>query len=246
MKNITIIILLFLANTWTVNAQKPLVLQYNLQANGQSLNYDFYFDGRASAFILRAQEIKRIEKDKPINKNSDVVNVSVNDGQDFVLYKNYQTRQMTSRELVFDGSKCVVLDTMPNFEWKLLPERKKIGQLKCQKAITSWRCANYEVWFTIDIPYNIGPWKLHGLPGLIVEATNLSVNHHYLLTTLSENVTPPMLTAIKPPQGKDPVYAFAAYAQVQKKELKKMETFLKAKAGSPENGQFKANLPECF
>ncbi|MFN4144804.1 MAG: GLPGLI family protein [Runella sp.] len=228
------------------HAQQTLALQYQLQANGLRLKYDLYFDGTASAFILQDEEVKKAEKNQPNSQNSDMVSVSVNDGQDFVLYKNYQTLQMASRELVFNGSKCVVIDSIPTFDWKLLSEHKKVGNFNCQKATTTWRCANYEVWFAPEIPYNLGPWKLNGLPGLIVEAHNLTADHRYSLTSLSTTATPQMLKAIKPPAGKDPVHDFREYAQIQKKELKKMETFLKAKAGNPESGQFKANLPECF
>jgi GLPGLI family protein len=244
MKTILLISLIFVCTG--VNAQQTLALQYRFQANGMSLNYDFYYDGTASAFILQDKEVKRVEKNQSTNQSSDVVSINVNDGQDFVLYKNYQTHQMISRELVFDGSKCLVLDSVPEFDWKLLPERKKVGQFNCQKATTTWRCANYEVWFTTDVPFNLGPWKLNGLPGLIVAVHNLSADHRYSLTSLSKSVTPQMLEAIQAPKGKEPVYSFKEYGQIQKKELKKMEAFLKAKAGNPESGQFKANLPECF
>ena len=228
-------------------AQNTLSLKYKLLVNGRSLDYTMYYDGTASVFILKDSELKRLEKnigDAP--PNSSKINVNMSDSQDFVLYKNYQTQQMKSREVVFDGSKCIVLDTLPSFAWTLLPERKKIGELNCQKATTTWRCSQYEVWFTADIALSIGPWKLNGLPGLIVEANNTSVGHKYSLSSLSKLVTPEMLAEIQPPQGKDRVYPFNVYAEIQKKELKKMEVFLKAKAGNPESGQFKANIPECF
>lgn len=54
-------------------------------------------------------------------------------------------------------------------EWVLFDETKQIGEFVCQKATTSFRGRNYTAWFTSQIPVNLGPWKLNGLPGLILE-----------------------------------------------------------------------------
>lgn len=34
-------------------------------------------------------------------------------------------------------------------------------------ATTQFRGLTYTAWFALDIPINEGPWKFHGLPGLI-------------------------------------------------------------------------------
>ena len=40
----------------------------------------------------------------------------------------------------------------------------------CQKATTTYAGRTWTVWFAEDIPVNAGPWKLGGLPGLIMDA----------------------------------------------------------------------------
>lgn len=43
--------------------------------------------------------------------------------------------------------------------------------MECHYATTKFRGREWKVWFTEGIPVSLGPWKLNGLPGLILEAT---------------------------------------------------------------------------
>lgn len=54
--------------------------------------------------------------------------------------------------------------------WKLEKETKLIGSYNCNKAIGLFRGREYIAWYTLEIPVPFGPWKLQGLPGLILEA----------------------------------------------------------------------------
>jgi GLPGLI family protein len=54
--------------------------------------------------------------------------------------------------------------------WKLEKETKKIGNYTCHKAIGTLRGREYIAWYAPTIPVPYGPWKLQGLPGLILEA----------------------------------------------------------------------------
>lgn len=61
-------------------------------------------------------------------------------------------------------------DTLPEIEWKIRQESKLIGKFKCFAAEGFFGGRDYEVWFTPDIPVPVGPYKLGGLPGAILEA----------------------------------------------------------------------------
>jgi GLPGLI family protein len=70
-------------------------------------------------------------------------------------------------------------EKIPTIEWKIVPEYKEFLGYKCQKATCKFRGRSYYVWFTKDIPVQEGPWKLKGLPGLILEASDYTNDYTY-------------------------------------------------------------------
>ena len=59
---------------------------------------------------------------------------------------------------------------MPVIDWKISGDTATFGGLHCQKATGHFGGRDYIVWFCPDLPVHAGPWKLNGLPGVIVEA----------------------------------------------------------------------------
>ena len=55
-------------------------------------------------------------------------------------------------------------------KWEITTEIKEIEGYKSQKATADFLGRKWNVYFALDLPINKGPWKLWGLPGLIVHA----------------------------------------------------------------------------
>lgn len=63
--------------------------------------------------------------------------------------------------------------------WKILPETTKIGEYKVQKAETDFAGRKWTAWFTTDLPYQDGPYKFNGLPGLIVKVEDADGDYSF-------------------------------------------------------------------
>lgn len=83
-------------------------------------------------------------------------------------------QQLITRKLLISqrlgNNEYLYEDLLPKIEWKISKDTITIKGLKCQRASTNFKGRQYEVWFCADIPFHTGPWKLSGLPGLIVQA----------------------------------------------------------------------------
>ncbi|MDD7437454.1 MAG: GLPGLI family protein [Bacteroidales bacterium] len=87
----------------------------------------------------------------------------------YQVWKNYPAmNRLTFTEKTFKHLRYT--EPMSKPEWTLVPTDSIIADYHCQKAETDYLGRHWTVWFTTDIPYSDGPWKLYGLPGLILHA----------------------------------------------------------------------------
>ena len=63
--------------------------------------------------------------------------------------------------------------------WQILSETKEVLGYSCQLASCDFRGRRWYAWFSTDIPINEGPWKLFGLPGLVLEAYDSKKHYTY-------------------------------------------------------------------
>lgn len=83
-----------------------------------------------------------------------------------LLRKKGSYNNLEFHELNFD---YFVIKSTDKMEWKIQNESKKIAGYTLQKATTNFGGRNWTAWFTTSIPFQEGPYKFQGLPGLIFE-----------------------------------------------------------------------------
>lgn len=65
---------------------------------------------------------------------------------------------------------CQYSEPLSEISWEIVSDSiKNILGFECIKATTDYHGRQWIAWFAPEIPVQDGPWKLHGLPGLIME-----------------------------------------------------------------------------
>lgn len=111
-------------------------------------------------------------------------------------------------------SKVLIEEKLEMPKWEIHNEIKNISGYKTQKATTFINDRTWTVYFTKDIKENIAPWKLIGLPGVIVEATENTTIYKFRLLKIDKS---PIKKEIKKPSF-DKSSSFESYVKKSVKE----------------------------
>jgi len=74
--------------------------------------------------------------------------------------------------------------------WNILKEKQKIGEFNTQKASTEFAGRKWIAWFSTELPFQDGPYKFYGLPGLIVKLEDAAKTHQFELVGVSKYTSP--------------------------------------------------------
>lgn len=94
----------------------------------------------------------------------------------------------TQEELMpdmFEGS-----EKKPSIDWKLQEDTLTWNGYHCNRATALYAGVQWSVWYTQEVPSAAGPWKLQGLPGLIVWACDGDSVHSFALNNLTMEEKP--------------------------------------------------------
>lgn len=97
-------------------------------------------------------------------------------GEFMTIYKNYPSGKLTHTEKIcMDWFRYE--EEMPMLDWVLTDSVTTVLGYECRSAKCTFRGREWTAFYTEDIPIMEGPWKLQGLPGLIMKASD--ENGHY-------------------------------------------------------------------
>ena len=108
------------------------------------------------------------------------------------VYKNYPTGKMT----ITDGLSLqdfIYEDDLNAQQWEIRDSTKTILNYSCQMAACNFRGRQWTAWFTTDIPVSDGPWKLSGLPGLIMEAYDKGNQYVFTIVGIQKVTEEPII-----------------------------------------------------
>lgn len=97
----------------------------------------------------------------------------------FMVLKNYPQKGILTFKDYVACAKCYYSEKLPEFNWQFLDGDTIICGYSCQKAKVAYRQKIWTVWYSLDLPYSDGPWKLSGLPGLILKAEDMDGNFSF-------------------------------------------------------------------
>lgn len=171
-----------------VSAKYGTILSYGIgDSQGIDFNSTLEYDGFNTIYTYQKKSLENDKKTLSKNVFSKdrihMVQMRLDDVGEWTLV-DHQTDGSMSRSVI--GAKGYLINRdQTNQKWTLIDEEKEILGYNCQKATTYYAGRNYTAWYASNIKNESGPWLLHGLPGMILEAYDESKEVHFYAKELT-------------------------------------------------------------
>lgn len=139
----------------------------------KSIYQDFTVPAQDSIIKMEIEAMEKSGTWKDISKSIKMPKFS------FKIYKTYPDMTVSYMDRI--SMKLFKYDDPVTFNWKILPDKEKIGAYNTQKATTEFGGRKWIAWFSTELPFQDGPYKFHGLPGLIVKIEDDGKNYSWTL-----------------------------------------------------------------
>jgi GLPGLI family protein len=157
---------------------------YRFYKHGDKLNTVLYFNDSSSMYISNKLGMDTSVASLAGMEASSLAGIAIKDSEHdsvgAIVYRNYSQKTIKFRHVrKMAFAPFTIDDRWVNIDWRLAKGEKKILGYNCKKAVGFFRGRNYIAWYSPDIPKPYGPWKLFGLPGMILEARDKERKFHF-------------------------------------------------------------------
>lgn len=108
-------------------------------------------------------------------------------------FKEFLLENVNANKLSYYGRVSIdnymYQEEVPHIDWALSDSTKEICGYLCHQATATFRGRNWIAWYC-DIPKCVGPWKLNGLPGLILAAETEDKEHTFSAISVRKSSSP--------------------------------------------------------
>ncbi|WP_282918056.1 GLPGLI family protein [Porphyromonas macacae] len=149
---------------------------------------NLYFGKNHSYFEYQEKSSKRTgeEQTEVSEVSDDYISLEVNVADNTTYFVNTDEKiKSLLKGLGKNSPFYIVEEECPQIDWTITNETKTIGKYDCIKATADFRGRSYTAWFAPEIPVQTGPYKFHGLNGLIFEIYDKTHEVSLRLTDMS-------------------------------------------------------------
>jgi len=163
-----------------------ILIFFSLKIIGQERKYNLkvtykmetYFSGlttyESTLFSNGSEAIfkyKNLDKDDTIDNGDNNFILKIIDSTIYYVQSSKSKDSLVElKKGMKKGKFYIIKESFPKIDWKITSDTTKVNNYICYKAKAKFRGREYTAWFTPDIVSNFGPWKLHGLPGVVLMA----------------------------------------------------------------------------
>jgi GLPGLI family protein len=202
--------------------------------------YNFYSDSlKQSLEYLGLSAAEIFEKTRKLQR-----------GSSDQIYKDYSNSSINFVSKILNqdywyADNCVQ-------QWDLTQDTLTILNYICHKAVCDFRGREWIVWYTPEIPMKDGPWKLGGLPGLILKAEDSKGEFSFECKGMTIMTSKFPLTLPYKEKGNNYIKTEGkAFMQVKRKSIEDLKGSIAAQGMSihsitNESGQKEVQIPKML
>ncbi len=182
MKKIFTFILIITLYDFAISQTHRFIYELTIRKNGDINKINMVLD--IDKNFVRFYDYEFLHVDSLRKKNGENIQVPSESDQ-LILRKN---NSFENKWFHTKGYNYFMITSLDKLDWKVEKENKKVENIILQKASTNFGGRKWTAWYNTEIPFQEGPYKFRGLPGLIFEVYDSENIFHYSMVK-SQNLS---------------------------------------------------------